>query len=59
MFTYDFERDSFDNEAPLVDTKHINLFPDKDKLFDYHPIDEVASEEDVIEGKKFIDPQTN
>lgn len=55
-FIYDFERDNFEDDIPFSNTKIINVFPDKDKLFDYQPAYEETKESDVAKGKTFRDP---
>lgn len=52
-FVYDFETDHFDTEDG-TDTKLITLYPEDDKLLDYNFTDNIASEEEVQDGKKFL-----
>ena len=52
-FVYDFETDHFDTEDG-TDTRLITLYPEDDKLLDYNFTDNIASEEEVQDGKKFL-----
>ena len=52
-FVYDFETDHFDTEDGS-DTRLITLYPEDDKLLDYNFTDNIASEEEVQDGKKFL-----
>ena len=52
-FVYDFETDHFDTEEG-TDTRLITLYPEDDKLLDYNFTDNIASEEEVQDGKKFL-----
>ena len=54
-FVYDFEREYFDGQAPDIETKLIPLFPDKDKLYNYIPVDLTAKPEDVMDKKTYLD----
>ena len=54
-FVMDFEREAWDDpyETPL-DVKIITLFKEHDKLLDYIPVDTVATDEDVLNGQKYM-----
>lgn len=54
-FAYDFERQVWEpyNENPNI-VKNISLYPDKDKMLNYHLTDASANPEDVLSGEKFL-----
>ena len=54
-FIMDFEREAWDSEyEDPLDCKIITLFKEHDKLLDYIPVDTIASDEDVLQGQKYI-----
>lgn len=51
-FVYDFEVEQWGDDAD--GNKDITLFPDDDKLLDYITEDKIATEEEVLEQKRFL-----